>query len=678
MKKYLMTGIAALTLAGIFTSCSHDMDNYTKGDTTETIKENYENAFISTFGTPAANQTWGFGPSAIAGTRGMTRAIQPSYNFPDDADASKFLAEVPDGVQTYEEVGQWGYGSGTSYIENRNTEVNIWGNWDGSKTSGGTLYIKGDCDFSNVKFYVAPNTEVYLLEGATLTLSESNATNLQEGCNFYLAANSKIVTSGELKLNNGLHIFNHGTIEAGKLSTNNNSWLVNGGTVTVANKISVENNLSVIENNGTITAADLNTAGSGKFENNADVTISGTTFVNSNDNTWVNNGQYHTGNFIYNAASDEVINNCRLTVDEDFNINLGDNPGNGNFKMDAGAGVVTKNFNGGGNWAKNCSPGWSSFDGGPFYIYMGENSVFKVTETATMNATKADYGIYGPENGGYAVFEAKNIVAGKANQGYEVTYGNNLYVSAESHFENGLSGTYPFIDFKGNAKIYAPKFEKGTPAVSIPETACNPGFNSSADEIESIRVIAEDLNAKESKTFEGGSDFDFNDVVFDVIWNKTQNKVSIKVLADGAEYTMYIGGADEKSVDGLMTVNEMFEAANGRTFSKREYPNTAPGSHDDHDNLYYTPYEFDLDNTEWKGETIGQIANSILVRVVKSGVLMTLTAPEAGAAAKVAVGTDYDWCDENQFIDAQDKYNGKFARYVKRELGDNWYKSNVE
>ena len=42
MKKYLMTGIAALTLAGIFTSCSHDMDLYSGGDTTETIKENYE------------------------------------------------------------------------------------------------------------------------------------------------------------------------------------------------------------------------------------------------------------------------------------------------------------------------------------------------------------------------------------------------------------------------------------------------------------------------------------------------------------------------------------------------------------------------------------------------------------------------------------------------------------
>jgi hypothetical protein len=359
-------------------------------------------------------------------------------------------------------------------------------------------------------------------------------------------------------LNNGLHIFNHGTIEAGKLSTNSDSWLVNAGTVKITNKISVDNTLSVIVNNGTITAADLNTAGSGKFENNHNVTISGTTFVNSNDNTWVNNGHYHTGNFIYNAASDEVINNCFLEVDEDFNINLGDNPGNGNFKMDAGSGVVTKYFNGGGNWAKNYSTGWSTFNGGPFYIYMGAASVFRVTETATMNATKADYGIYGPPTGPYAVFEAKEIVAGADNQGYEVTYGNNLYVSAESHFPNGMSGQYPFIDFKGNAKIFAPGFEDGEIAVKIDETACNPGFNGgflpdettipidqsetsddrsvvetiveyyeTTELIEQGRVFCEDLGQIST------NDLDFNDVVFDAYVYKVTPMTRTVVRVDG-------------------------------------------------------------------------------------------------------------------------------------------------
>ena len=679
MKKYLMAGITALAMSGLFTSCSHDMNNYV-GNTTETIKKTYENAFVETFGQPAEDQDWGFGTKSAA-SRATTRTIQPSFDFPDDADASKFLADVPEGVEKLTgNVAQ-----ANNYIdETWQGELNIWGSWDGSKNVGGTIYIKGNCDFTNRKFYVAANSNIYLLEGATLTLGsvENSSTNLQSDCNVYIASGAKLIVANdlELRLNNGIHIFNHGTIEAGKLSTNSNSWLINGGTVKITNDISVENDLSVIENNGTITAANLNTAGSGKFQNNADVTISGTTLINSNSNTWVNNGQYHTGYFVYTAGSDDVINNCRLTVDEDFDINLGDNSGNGNFKMDAGSGVVTKNFNGGGNFTYTYyRADWYQYvtgehNGGPFYIYMGENSVFKVTETATMNATKADYGIYGPAEGGYAVFQAKNIVAGAANQGYEVTYGNNLYVSAaESHFANGLSGTYPYIDLKGNAKIYAPGFEDGLPSITISETNCNPGFTGATDPteptepteptIETIRVIAEDLTINDAS-----KDFDFNDVVFDVIWNETDNKVSIKLLAAGGELSLYIGGTSA-GVDGVPTVNTLFKRANeDKDITEKTMINTAAGRHNEYD-----PYEFELDNTWWSGSDIHTIANSIYIRVMKSGDLVTLTAEKGRAASKIAVGTDYDWCDERQDIDT--KYNGRFTEYVGNAYEWNtWYK----
>ena len=677
MKKYLMTGIAALTFSGMITSCSHDMDQYTGGDVTENIQKDYETKFVSRFGEPASTQDWGFGSSSVAGTRGMTRTIQPSFDFPEDADESKFLEDVPEDVNSYsaECVANNqtnGYGAGTSYVDPSWTDqVNIWGAYDGSKTSGGTLYIKGENDFTNRKFYVAQNTEIYLVKDAVLKLSSTNASDLQGGCNFYLADGAKIITDAELVLNNGLHIYNHGTIEANKLHANSNSVLYNVGTVKVATKISVENDLSVIVNDGEITAADLNTAGSGKFENNGTVTISGTTFVNSNSNTWVNNGQYHTGNFLYNAASDEVINNCKLIVDENFNINLGDNPGNGNFKMDAGASVVTKNFNGGGNWSGTYADTWSTAQGGPFYIYMGANSVFKVTETATMNATKADYGIYGPADGGYAVFQAKNIVMGKENQGFEVTYGNNLYVSAESHFANGNDGQadHPYIDFKGNAKIYASGFEEGLPSISISRTPCNPGFNESADVIESVRVIAEDLTVNDVK-----ADFDFNDVVFDVIWNKKKKgeggKVSVKVLAAGGELTLYIGGTAD-GVEGVRTVNDRFKEANPKKkdiITEKTMINTAAGYHNE-----YNTFEFDLSDNEWEGDNINAIAKSIYVRVMKSNALTTLPAEQGKATAKIAVGTDFDWCDERQNID--EKFEN-FTGFVKGEYSwDTWYKN---
>jgi hypothetical protein len=685
MKKFLMKSATVLLFSGILTSCTHDLesnDSYSSQDALKT----YEQAFISTFNRPVVGVDWGFGNNepVVASSRALTRAIQPSFNFPSDADSKKFLKNVPQGVETLtQNVAQ-----ANNWIDESWTgEINIWGQWDGSKNIGGTLYIKGDCDFSNRKFYFAGNSELYLLEGATLTLNAENAGNLQTGCNIYIAKNAKIVTPAELKLNNGLHIYNHGTIEANKLSTNSNSWLVNSGTVNVTTKISVENELSVIENNGTIKAADINTAGSGKFENNGNVTISGTTFINSNNNTWVNNGKYKTGNFIYEAASDEVINNCMLTVDEDFNMNLGDNPGNGNFKMDAGAGVETKYFNGGGNWAKNYSTGWNYHNGGPFYIYMGENSVFKVTETATMNATKADYGIYGPSDGGFAVFQAKKIEAGKDGQGYEVTYGNNLYVAAGSHFAQGYSGTYPYIDIKGNAKIFAPGFNDGLPTITIEKTNCNPGFTGSSgstpqSDATKVRVIAEDLSTNIDYNGNELADFDYNDVVFDV--EKSGSKVKITLKAAGGTIELTVGGAEgetELDLDGnpvlKYEVHRMYKVSTGTMVNTN-----APGGVTRDDVVFYIDNESGSDN-------IYDIANWVPIRVrmkkddpwISLPVATAVVTDQPLTACKIGVDKTYNWCDERQSISSKYIYKDKnnvnrdprFKLYLNGQLTGKWW-----
>lgn len=577
------------------------------------------------------------------------RAIQPTFKFPADADASKFLDDVPAGVNKLTS----NQAAVNNYIDQTwQGELNIWGAWDGSKTSGGTLYIKGNCDFSNRKFYFAGNSELYLVAGATLTLGENNGSgNLQQNTKIYIAEGAKLIAKGELKLNNGLHIYNHGTIETNKLSTNSNSVLVNGGTITVANKISVENTLSVIVNNGTINATDMNTAGSGKFQNNNSVTISGTTFVNSNDNTWVNNGQYHTGNFIYNAASDEVINNCRLTVDEDFNINLGDNPGNGNFKMDAGSGVVTKYFNGGGNWSKSYSTGWSSFNGGPFYIYMGAGSVFEVTETATMNATKADYGIYGPQTGKYAVFHAKDIVAGAAGQGYEVTYGGNLFVASDTHFANGWSGQYPYIAIKGNAKVA--RFGDAVD-VTIQASECNPGYSGGVtppDPKQYIYFAFEDLGTSD--------DFDFNDVVVRVSYPDANRKSTVELCA--------IGGTLQQRV---FCGNEQL--------GKEVHEYGAFG--DNTKNFVKMPLAVLGTVTVPEGSTPADL--DIKIRVIRQdGQEVEVGAPEQGGTPfRVTVTGDeqgkWFWAKERKNISDAYTLFGKWG--ANMESNPNWYKSSVD
>ena len=449
------------------------------------------------------------------------RTINPVFKFPQDADASKFLAAVPAGIEKLTQNAA----AVNNYIDGSWTgELNIWGQWDGSKTSGGTLYITGQNWFLDRKFYVAPNTDIYLVEGAVLVLRAEDATNLQGGCNIYMASGAKIATpdGAELVLNNGLRLYNHGTIDVAKLSVNNSSVLYNSNVVQVRGELSTENSNSVIVNDGTMTATRLHTAGSSHVENNANMTISGNTDIDSNNNTWVNNGHYTTDYFYYTAGSNDVINNCHLTVNELFKINLGDTDKNG-FQMDSNCGVVTKNFEA----------------AGPSYIFMGAQSVFEVTETATMNITKDFYGIYGPETGDNAVFHAKKIVSGASeNQGFVANYFGQLVVAYdESHFPQGFSdkdaqqqangevGNQPYYHIGDGAIVEKTEFVDYTVASSN----CNPGFNGDGGNKEELKQYTyfafEDLGTSD--------DFDFNDVVVRVSTPDENNVSTVELCAIG-------------------------------------------------------------------------------------------------------------------------------------------------
>ncbi len=618
MKKYLMLALAVVTLA----SCSKSEDLSESGRSV--VGDAYKAAFLNYIGGGpiASNQTWGFSSNAYSSAPSMvfTRAKAHGINFPDDADASKFLTDVPSGVKSYDEVGQYGYATGTSYIENRTTQVNIWGSYDGSKTSGGTLYIKGNCDFSNVDFYVAPNTEIYLIAGAKLTLKagDKGAAGLQAGCNFYIAEGAEIIAKGQLQLNS-CTFYNHGTVTAPNLLANGTGTLYNVGTVNVNGYLAVTNATSFIVNEGTITASSYGSEGSGSFWNvsGGNVTISGTTTVNSNSNGWINDGQYTTGTFLYNAGSVNVWNNCKLTCTELFDMTLGDSS-TSSFQMDGGASIVANNFH----------------IAGPARIIMGANSVISVSGTATMDCRKADYGIYGPTSG-YAVFEAHEIVKGIDNQGYEVTYGNNLYIYSETtHFANGLSGTYPYIDFVGGcseSNIYASNFTSGKPNISISSSECNPGFSggtpptpptpptpSTAD----IRIIAEDLSVNDA------SDFDFNDIVLDVTFG---SPAVLTLQAAGGTLPLRINGDNNLEVHSLFGVNVSDMVNTGAGPSKD--PVVIDSS---------KGFNMNINNRE--------DAKNLQIEVQKGGTWYALTAEKAEPASKLAVDPTYDWLGERQSI----------------------------
>ena len=680
MNKYLMTGIVALTFGGMITSCSHDVYEGSAG-TIKNIQNNYESAFIQTFGEPAPTQDWGFGPSTVAGARGMTRALgdyddyrgnwAPTYtpdwtgkafSFPEDCDASKFLAAVPDGVQKMPADGE--VKGGTYYIDNTTTKVNM-------NTGAGVIYVDGTVDLSSDNcFEITQNTEIYLVKGSKFIIGENDANKLK--AIIYIESTATLETANRLKMDNTSKVYNHGTINAGAFEVNNTSFLYNVGTLNAPNGlVYVANSNSSIVNDGTIIAGNVEVAGSGHVQNNAEWTVNNTTTVNSNSASWINNGHWTTNYYSYTAGSENVINNCFLEVKEDFDINLGDGGGTKGFKIDAGGGVLTKNFNGGKN-GNNLS--------GPYRILMGSNAVFKVTGTAALASANVGtwqggptygYGFYGVGDD-YAVFQATHIVKGQPDVpgDKKVQYGGKLYVSAEDHFASELDPWNQCVTFSlGFTKenifttTEGDEYSTGKPNITIVKTPCNPGFN---DEIETIRVIAEDLT-----TSDFGKDFDFNDAVFDVIWNKTQNKVSIKILAAGGELSMYIGGT-AAGVEGVRTVNTRFKDANGGDNSgitEKTIINTYEDKHNE-----YKPAEFDLTSEEWVGDNIKDIAKSIYVRVMKSSELITLTAEKGKVAAKIAVGADYEWCDERKNIDEKFK---NFPGFVKGNYSwDTWYKNN--
>ena len=211
MNRYLITGIAALAMCIGFTSCSHDITPITQEEMDEAnakqIVAQYNKAFIATFGQPASNQDWGFGNNN-ASARAFTRAIQqPSIPFPDDCDPSKFLKEVPEGVN---KLPPSGGGPGTYYIDSSTESVSTWSGASTIYVTGTVDLSSGDTDAQHPRFAPDLNSEIYLVKGATLKLGKVSA-ELFNVAAIYIAEEATLETAGLLKANTNTAVYNHGT-----------------------------------------------------------------------------------------------------------------------------------------------------------------------------------------------------------------------------------------------------------------------------------------------------------------------------------------------------------------------------------------------------------------------------------------------------------------------------------
>ena len=657
MNKKSNFGIIVITTAVlgamVFSSCSHDEYYYNeekaKEKVEQTINDKYAFAFEKAFGKVGPNVDWGFS-SKNTNTRSITRSvgtyssyrgnIEPTISFPTDCDASNFLESVPEGVNR---LPTWGAGPGSYFIDAETQSVSTWAGASKIYVTGTVDLSNGDTSAETPKFAPDYRSEIYLIKGATLKLGEVSALNFK-GI-IYIAEGAKLEAPDHLKINGTSKVYNHGTISAGIFEVNNESFLYNVGTLQ-AESVNAESNESRIVNDGLINCTTV-VVNAGAVQNNDEWTVSGTTEVNSNNSGWVNNGHWTTNDYAYIGGSWNVINNCFLEVKNDFAMNISSEQGA--FKIDGNGGVLTKYFDGG-----RASTGAVS---GPFVIVMGPNAVFVVEETAILESGRGDedgFGIFGPSTGEYAVFQAKNIARDpyleSINSHGAVTYGGNLYVSAETHFAQGMdsdgSGSYvpqPFIyekdGFSIANNIYASGFKSGKPNINIPQTPCSPGFEGGNP---LYRVIAEDLSASEA------GDFDFNDVVFDVV--KAEGGVTtLKLICAGGVLPLRVMGVE---VHGLFGETE---PTNG-TFKMY---NTGAGPNVD-------PVEFTVNGTFTTPEQI----KNIKIEVFKEDQWMELKANTGEAACKILVDDTFKPVAERKNIADE---NLKFTDYVQGNFVDDFW-----
>lgn len=725
MKKYLMTGIATLAMGGTFTSCGPDMSSYS-GNPTEQVVQNYESKFVQAFGEPAPNQTWGFGSSTVAGARGMTRTLPEKPSFRDTNPIAKptmpsYSNTVPDGAKYARDYQNYQNGD-VIYINTEYQQLN-----NPQNTENLTIYVDGNVTYvgqtnqngngtvicvtenSTLRLgAVSNNLTVYLAPGATLDVRKglkenvinywpyeseivetgSNSFSFQKehaaiymsaGCtvkatdltliegakllnnggtieatNLTLDQKATLWNEGTIKVTNTLTLTNESsalynqtgkTITAGSLlMNNNNDLLYNDGTVDIDGNIKLNNTAAEIINNNSLECTSLEMYAGAKFHNVGTVNMTGKTYVENTNSRWMNDGQYTCGEFELTGGINPtfVFNNCKLTVNGNFHQN------HGAFSLDANGSVICESFT------------WDS-DG---YFYMGSKSLLKVAgDLLARNQNSGGYGFRG-EGDDYAVIQAGSIKKESEGQ-YRAAYYGKLYIDTDNHFAQGGTESQPWYYYENTVK-----FSKNGDAspVTIPATACNPGFGNSgggSDNTESIRVIGEDL------TINSNSDFDFNDIVFDVI--RKNGKIYVKFLAAGGELPIYIGPDNNSAweLHGLFADKEKEVAEKGgktaRNITTKTMMNTRAGKHQE-----YPCPELELPSGWWDSSKteISDIANSIEIRVQKSGTLFVLKAPKGEAPSKIAVGTEFDWCNERDNID--DIYNGNFKKYVEGESGYEW------
>ncbi len=731
MKKYLITGLAAVAISGMFTSCTHETDAGA-GGTNLGVVETYEQAFISRFGTPSPDADWGFGPSTTqAGTRtaytnGNMWASQGWVVPTQLTDEQKsivrqYFQQVKD--PEYKDPKwknyfmQHVYKGGTTVSNDCPTKEKY--------KSANNGWVVGSDHMDHLAAVAEDGTVDHINNYNNAKCSTYGNVGNTSGIKYYDVNEDGVSHPDQIQLmlNTTTYSFGYYNSE-GSLRHTEYTGLVGWKTIyDWAKKKGIENYECLNDNwnrsymgfdfeqivgediyakdNGAIRYAKYSeTPGSPGYiwdGKNAYPRIYDKDYLYNFDlNDFWGNGEsaswdYSKGIVNYNAAqwggfkcwlgSADLSNYKSIiveyaeapTVKTQLVVQVKDKS---DIKQDVEAGVTKLELSLEGKEGTN--------EVTQIALQAAEASTIKIKRIYAKAPDGSDNIIYKNKEVPYLTAET-NEYCGTLVKLNDTDLKINKYVAAANSNQDCINlekinqmlkdGYLPvsgstmkdWVKVTGGADHY---YSDWIVCLTEAKKADDNNNNNNNDDetTPSIRVIAEDMGDQSLKE---ASDFDFNDVVFDVEYIE-EGKVKITILAAGGTLPLTVGwdGTGEDYI--THEVHYML----GYSESTMINTHSTVGNYKDG----VAPYPFEFTGSFRKDHFAEDVRDNIPVKVRKNGVWYDIKAEQGRAPGKIAVGTDYNpWCDERKDIDDwwmnADK-QGLFSKYTQdpTTLTKYWYK----
>lgn len=602
MKKYLMTGVAALALCAGFTACSNDEDfSFNENEYVESqkalIEAKYQQAFVNAFGQPAKNHTWGFGNYATRATGEFANHIG-AYPDANMWTSKGFLA--PDPLTHAQKLR-------AQYYFQMNKIVNP------NRPDYGTIdYFMQQVYDGGTDPMAGKSPEVYKSIANTDIKSGDHMDHLTSG-------------PGHLHIYN----FNNGTCSTNPNVANRDQTDVNNTSQQHSDEIQLMLNtptscFGYANSDASYVRDDRWTLVSAK-------TIDDFCDSDANFATWLAS----------KLNEGEVDKKCDDEFHRDFiGFDFDMIPDNETYAWNWANGQKTTPVTVKYNWASPQGGNLIYTEDGQWSTFTDWNAEITVKNGKVFRALVAQTNMYCGEVKGMGGMDGHSEWTETAAYDPNGTNDNSLYL-------NNIPGHQS--DHRAlNLKFLAKKYEEGWLPVDSKQLklwvkvgGCNDGYFSDwivtfkpadsgvePNEIK-VRILCEDMNAGTEK-----GDFDFNDAVVDLTLDgedvTTANVTKIEILHTGAQFDIYVDGHEVHQALGL----------NKGQFGSGHAEFT-PSANDlkAADIKIVTHRDFTYTNAQGEKVTVKEE--------------LELGAPQGKAPAKILVGVDCAAPDERQAIDAK-------------------------